>query len=121
MEDLIKIKNDKHTAVIYQCSISKCFIDDKTSKRDTLTCRKCKHSVHYICSGLPAYQTQLCLTFKARSFQCQNCVEVLQEISDKVAKGEKLKIEKLEDEIKACENIINAQSEKLSSQVKNRT
>ena len=113
MEDLIKVKNLCRNLSIYQCSSSKCIIDDKTSKKNILICKKCKQSVHYVCSQLPAYQIQLCLTFKARSFQCQNCVEVLPEISEKIEKGGKPKTKTLEKEIKACENIIKVREEHL--------
>ena len=83
MADKINGKNIEKVSEINKCSTSKCFIDNKLNNKDTLACRKCKRAVHYACSGLPAYQIQLCLTFKARSFQCQNCVEILPEIQEK--------------------------------------
>ena len=113
MAEKIKLNINESFQEIKECSISRCFIDEKTSKKDTLKCRKCQRLVHYACTRLLAYQIQLCLTYKTRSFQCQNCVKILPEILEKVEKGEESKIIKLEKEIKACENIINAQKEEL--------
>ena len=118
MADKIKSDNSKNESENNDCNPSKCSIDEKSNNKDTLVCRKCKRAVHYACSGLPAYQIQLCLTFKARCFQCQNCVRILPEIQEKVEKGIKTKIEKLEREIKACENIIKAQKEQIDEKIK---
>ena len=118
MANKIKGDNNENQSENNDCNASKCSIDEKSNNKDTLVCRKCKRAVHYACSGLPAYQIQLCLTFKARCFQCQNCVKILPEIKEKVEKGIKNKIEKLEREIKACENIIKAQREQIDKKIK---
>ena len=117
MAEKIIGENSENRMENNECSASKCITDDNLNSKDTLTCRKCKRVVHYGCSGLPAYQIQLCLTFKTRCFQCQNCVNILPEIQEKVERGRKSKIEKLEREIKACENIIKAQREQIDGKI----
>ena len=96
------------------CTKEKCIVNVKDKNRGLLVCRKCTREVHYICSELPPYQIQLCLTSKSRSFQCQNCVKVPEEIKQKCLHQEKHKIEKLEKEVTACENIIKVQTETTS-------
>ena len=64
----------------HECSIPKCIFINESSKNIALQCRKCHRYVHYRCSRLPAYQIQLCLSFKERSYQCPNCIKVSPEI-----------------------------------------
>ena len=98
------------------CTKEKCNIKEKSC--GILVCRKCTREVHYACSKLPLYQIQLCLTSKSRSFQCQNCVKVPELLREKFHHEEKGKLEKLEKEIAACENIIKVQAETISRLVK---
>ena len=71
--------NENHSKN-YEYSIPRCIFINKGSKNITLQCRKCHRYVHYSCSRLPAYQIQLCLSFKERSYQCPNCIKVSPEI-----------------------------------------
>ena len=86
---------------------------DANSNKDILRCRKCQRYVHYVCSDLPDYQIQLCLLYKARSFQCRNCVQLSSELIDRIKSNETSKIDALRKEIKACENIMKAQEEEI--------
>ena len=96
------------------CTKENCILNGKEEKNGVLVCRKCTRKVHYVCSQLPAYQIQLCLTSKSRSFQCQNCVKVPEELKKKCLREEQEKIERLEKEVAACENIIKVQTETTS-------
>ena len=80
------------------CTKEKCNINLKETSHGILICRKCKREVHYICSELPPYQIQLCLTSKSRSFQCQNCVKVPEELRKKCVQEEQEKVKRLEKE-----------------------
>ena len=104
-----------------KCSLQKCVFSNEGDKDETLQCRKCHRFVHYGCSQLSAYQIQLCLSFKARSYQCQNCIKVSQNVHDALERSklffsceqgttnyEKTKrnhINKVGEEIKEKENI----------------
>ncbi|XP_066911408.1 cilia- and flagella-associated protein 263-like [Clytia hemisphaerica] len=96
------------------CTPKKCIIRKGTTPKDTLTCRKCHQDVHYDCSELPIYQIQICLMFKSRSFQCQSCIKISPELIERVETCKNTKIEGLQKEIKACENIMKVQNEEIS-------
>ena len=115
MEETNMVPTDKIKQSIAECSPSKCIIKENSTENDLLCCRKCKRQVHYCCSELPDYQIQLCLTFKARSFQCRNCVNISKNLSDRIDLNKETKIVELRKEIKACENIINAQDIKIKT------
>ena len=104
---------DEIKSNIGSCTQSKCILDESLNKKDILRCRKCQRFVHYVCSDLPDYQIQLCLLYKARSFQCRNCVQLSSELIDRIKSNEKLKIDALRKEIKACENIMKVQEEEI--------
>ena len=59
------------------CNSKQC-VDDQD--KDSLTCTKCKRSIHYRCTMLPAYQIQMFVNLKSHRFRCQNCVDVSPEI-----------------------------------------
>ena len=58
------------------CTPNKCFSSEIIKDNDVLQCRKCERKVHYACTELPAYQIQLCLQYRSRNFQCNQCVTV---------------------------------------------
>ena len=84
-EDTISTEN---IHVFANCTKEKCTMNVKEKTYGILVCRKCKREVHFICSELPPYQIQLCLTSKSRSFQCQNCVKVPEELRNKCLREE---------------------------------
>ena len=49
------------------CTKENCIVNDKEKANGILVCRKCTRKVHHVCSELPPYQIQLCLTSKSRS------------------------------------------------------
>ena len=112
------VSMDKMKQSIAEFSPSKCVIKENSTENDLLCCRKCKRQVHYCCSDLPDYQIQLCLMFKARSFQCRNCVSIPKILRDRIDLNKETKIVELHKEIKACENIINAQNVKIKTSPK---
>ena len=73
------------------CTKENCIVNEKEKANGILVCRKCTRKVHYVCSELPPYQIQLCLTSKSRSFQCQNCVKVPEELEKKCQREEEEK------------------------------
>lgn len=83
------------------CTKEKCSINITETSNGILVCRKCKREVHYICSELPPYQIHLCLTSKLRSFQCQNCVKVPEELRKKCLREERETVKRLEKEVAA--------------------
>ena len=119
MEEKIEENHEKITTTRDICTLSKCIINEEMTSKDTLTCRKCHRDVHYNCSQLPVYQIQVCLMFKTRSFQCQNCVQISQKLIERVKLCRTNEIEGLQKEIKACENIIKVQDEEIT-QLKSR-
>ena len=101
------------------CTITEC-TDDQDA--DSLQCSKCKRMVHYRCTKLPAYQIHLFKTRlknKSYRYQCQNCVEVPQDLLDLIPNRERShssrktekEIENLKRDIKGCENLIKHQEE----------
>ena len=66
---------------IWSCNYTYCNIEDND---DMLRCRKCKKTLHYQCSKLPAYQVSLFLsqTYK-KKFVCESCVEVPESLTEK--------------------------------------
>ena len=82
-ETKIKKINTK-TFEYHKCSPQKCIFEDERCKDVALQCRKCHRHVHYQCSQLPAYQIQLCLLFKERRYQCQNCIKVSAQILEEL-------------------------------------
>ena len=80
MAESIKTKINKKPPKFHECSPQRCVFNKEISKDVALQCRKCHRFVHYRCSQLPAYQIQLCLSFKERRFQCPNCIKVSQHV-----------------------------------------
>ena len=109
MEKTKNTLNDDIQSSNMLCSSSRCFISEDSTENDVLQCRKCKRLVHYVCSDLPDYQIQICLNFKTRSFQCRNCVQISENLKDRINSNHETKIGELRKEIVACENIIKAQ------------
>ena len=99
---------------ILTCSNSLC-VSNKVEDDDYLTCMKCKRRVHYHCTKLPAYQIHIINTKRNHNYYCQNCVNVPQELLDRVSLRERLTplptpikevTEQLRREVKACEALI---------------
>ena len=84
MAELLKTKISKKSPKFHECSPQRCIFKDESSKDVALQCRKCHRSVHYQCSQLPAYQIQLCLSFKERRYQCPNCIKVSQQVLEEL-------------------------------------
>ena len=71
-------------------------------------------SFRYGCSQLPAYQIQLCLSFKARSYQCQNCIKVSQNVQDALERSKLFSCEQgTTNYEKITRNRINKVGEKI--------
>ena len=100
------------------CTMDKC-VDDQDI--DVLKCCKCERSVHYRCTRLPAYQIQLFKSTKRKKYQyqCQNCVQVPQELLDLIPNKERShpslkterELERLQQDVKNSEDIIKKQKE----------
>lgn len=93
------------------CNSKEC-VDDQD--KDSLTCAKCKRSIHYRCTMLPAYQIQMFVNLKSHRFRCQNCVDVSPEILELVPNRPKSpspmktnkEIERLRREVEECTALI---------------
>jgi len=87
------------------CLSSRCAQDVSKNK---LKCVECNRFVHYRCTQLPAYFLHL-VTSKLEKypFICSNCVDIPKQIVE-IAQPE---IAKLKEDIKRCENIIQARRE----------
>ena len=93
------------------CSETKCKDDDDSMR---IKCTGCKRSLHYVCTGLPAYQLQFFIKKKGyRKYTCINCSPVAQELSQKIHEQSRriTSCTYSSKEIKACENIIKANTE----------
>ena len=92
------------------CNQSQCTKDED---KDSLTCGKCKRSVHYRCTMLPAYQIQLILNKRGpNKYVCQNCVDVpedlLQLVPIKQRSHPSLKTEKEIERLRRDNDALNA-------------
>ena len=76
MAKTAETKNTETEQKYGPCTPNKCFSNEIIKDNDVLQCRKCERKVHYACTELPAYQIQLCLQYRSRSFQCAQCVAV---------------------------------------------
>ena len=88
-------------------------VDDGDKK--AVLCSKCRRSVHYCCTKLPAYQIQVILTKRTYGYYCQNCVAVPQELLELDSKQNVLELTeetiRLKREIEGCEAIIKKHKE----------
>ena len=84
MAELLKTKINKKSPKFHECSPQRCIFKDESSRDVALQCRKCHRAVHYRCSKLPAYQIQLCLSFKEQRYQCPNCIRVSQQVLEEL-------------------------------------
>ena len=108
--------SSKSNNALLVCNSSECI---KDSDKDALKCEKCKRSVHYRCTLLPAYQIQVIKSRKTHKYFCRNCVVVPQELHDLVPNRERSvtsfkttkKVEQLQREIHGCEGIIKSHVE----------
>eukprot|EP00111_Clytia_hemisphaerica_P021761 TCONS_00063988-protein len=114
MVEKIQENNQKSPSINDFCSLSKCIINEENALKDTLQCRKCHRLVHYLCTELPLYQIQICLSYKSRSFQCQNYTKIVPQVMERYNSNESSKIEGFKNEIKACENIMKRQDEEIN-------
>lgn len=95
------------------CTENRC-VDDRDS--DSLTCAKCKRSIHYRCCMLPAFHIQTLKANRTQKYICINCVEVEPKLLELVPKKEKAQpslqtqneIKRLRRGIDACEGIIKS-------------
>ena len=92
------------------CTPSNCVSE---SNEDVLTCKKCKRTVHYSCSELPAYFIHLLITTskqekkdKVHPFVCRNCVNIPKDLADKIKSTNQL-----QRDITNCENIMKQNEE----------
>jgi len=107
-------KQPKSASIYDLCSPSECVTSEEGRSKDTLECKKCNRIVHYICSKLPVYQIQLCLTYKSRAFVCQNCVVITPDLLERVNSCKTSTVSGFRKEIKACENIMKAQDVEIT-------
>ena len=98
----------------YRCSTSACIADQNENQ---LRCGECKRFVHFRCTMLPAYQIQIFIN-KRMKFTCCNCVNIQndlvhllksQDVPFYVLSRDKVEINRLKKELKACENILTVQ------------
>ena len=93
------------------CNSSTCVGD---MDEDALTCAKCKRSVHYRCTMLPAYQIQVFLAKQYIKYYCQNCVTVPDRLlvlvpnRDRSIPSTANEIKRLKREVHGCEGIIKS-------------
>ena len=73
-----------------------------------LKCVRCRKEQHFRCTGLPAYQVQMFLTKRYRSFVCVNCVSVSEELTGIVAYQEETIVGSLKRDVKACQTIVKS-------------
>ena len=102
------------------CSETQCK-DDSDSLR--IKCTGCKRSLHYACTGIPAYQLQFFIKKGKRKYTCVSCSPGAKELSQKMLEQSQriTSCTYSSKEIKACENIIKAKTEnerRLNSVVK---
>jgi len=106
------MENDKPKSEEYRsiniCSDLECANDNDNLK---INCVKCQRNVHYACTGLPPYQIRLFKTKGYRGYICGKCVPVSTEFKESISSQEESFIEIYRKEIKACENIIEAQKD----------
>jgi len=118
MAELIKTKINRKSPKFHECSPQRCIFKDESSKDVALQCRKCHRAVHYQCSQLPAYQIQLCLSFKERCYQCPNCIKVSQQVLEELGLSRRDTIE-INDNTKKKVNNTNNNIENNNGNTKN--
>eukprot|EP00111_Clytia_hemisphaerica_P024918 TCONS_00073419-protein len=69
------------------CTENRC-VDDRDS--DSLTCAKCKRSIHYRCCMLPAFHIQTLKANRTQKYICINCVEVEPKLLELVPRRKRL-------------------------------
>ena len=102
------------------CTETKCKEDDDSLR---IKCTSCKRTLHYACTGLPAYQLQFFIKKGKRKFSCITCCPGTKELSKSIyEQSKRIKSSTYSNkEIKACENIIKTKNEneaRLSAAVK---
>ena len=102
------------------CTETKCKDDDDGLR---VKCTSCKRTLHYACTGLPAYQLQFFIKKGKRKFSCITCCPGAKELSKNIYdQSQRITSSTYSNkEIKACENIIKAKNENeaiLSAAVK---
>jgi len=92
------------------CSETMCKHDDDNLR---IKCTSCKRSLHYACTGLPAYQLQFFIKKGKRKYTCINCSPGAKELAQKVnEQSQRISSNTYSNkEIRACENIIKAKNE----------
>ena len=107
------------------CTPDKCFTNEIIRDNDVLQCRKCQRFVHYACSELPAYQIQICLQYKTRSFQCAKCItitpillEKIKASKQRVRSDQTKKLESKEEYQKELNSVFNARLDGLEKKIK---
>ena len=56
------------------CTQSNCILSGEEER--TIKCVECSRSLHWKCTGLPAYRIQQCVTRTTETFVCINCTEI---------------------------------------------
>ena len=111
------------------CSPVQC-INNQELHLNSLVCSKCDRSVHYQCSGIPAYELQSIIkrsAGKSRKWLCCKCVIVSKELKDVLStlttrdsqNGTyqlKFEIARLGREIEACDGVAKAHKQTIFQQ-----